>query len=117
MDTYCKIFLSVDEDKTKLFNNILSVIPVTQSGIRSFKNPFLEGALIKNDDFDLEKSSNLEDGFLYYPYYIDLDTESGFNQVYLDQIIALMRYFKQQSISAVAACDFEEELKTALSDS
>ena len=80
METYCKIFLNTTRDRDQLLADILSLISADSFVIYNFENSLLDGDLNKNDEFDADKSLNQEDGFLYYPYYLDIDTSMPFSQ-------------------------------------
>ena len=48
------------------------------------------------------------DGFLYYPYLLDMEITITNYVAITDKILD---YLRQQGVEAVAACDYEEKLR------
>jgi len=65
----------------------------------------------KNDDFNLKKAGSFPDGFLFFPYSIEMeiDDSEDLNQTIINTNLILENLWNNGS-SAVTACDFEDKL-------
>ena len=106
MDLFCKIYAS----------SVLSRNDMTGL-LESITTPLLsiDYSLCINEDFNETKQIEFPDGFLFFPYYleiepaiINLDEEEI--KRYFEQISTLSICLWSENISAITACDFEELL-------
>lgn len=107
---FCKIFIDTERDQ----NELLSLINSEISGeVNKFEisNSILIIELRKNNEFNVVKSKNPSDGFLFYKYYLEIEP---FSQVverdYIKSIADLLKKLWESKIGAIAACDFENLL-------
>jgi hypothetical protein len=65
----------------------------------------------KNDDFSLKEAESFPDGFLFFPYSmeIEIDDSVGLDQIIID-LNLILEYLWSNGYSAVTACDFEHKL-------
>ncbi|MEZ0609900.1 hypothetical protein ACAW74_15385 [Fibrella sp. WM1] len=102
MDLYAKIYLyssaakpQVDELLFKLTINLKSI----------------DWSVAKNDDFNSEKAIQFPNGFLFFPYMIEVDPSPSADPViYLNEIATLLNLLWKEGISAVTAANFENQL-------
>lgn len=107
---FCKIFIDTERDQ----NELLSLINSEISGeVNKFEisNSILIIELRKNNEFNVVKSKNPSDGFLFYKYYLEIEP---FSQVverdYIKSIADLLKKLWESKIGAIAAFDFENLL-------
>ena len=77
----------------------------------SIESQFFTIDILKNKEFDAEKSKDFPDGFLCFPYFLDIDcTENTEKQKYIKMIGNLILYLWGKKCQLVVSSDFEEEL-------
>jgi hypothetical protein len=64
----------------------------------------------KNEDFDVEKTVEYPDGFLYFEFIIDCESTDFNKENFVEAISELLLSLWSKKVTAVAACDFEEIL-------
>ena len=107
---YCKIYLNCDVSRDELIQSIATIVN-GKINVSSILTPDCEIDVRKNEDFDENQCYEYPDGFLYYPYYLDIEpTEEIASIFYKQTITRLLEAFWAEKSQAVAACDFEEEL-------
>lgn len=111
-DLYCKIYL--DTDYTNL--GIMELLKKLTSGFlhrRTIYTNWGEFDVIINKDYDRMKCSSTEDGFIYYPYYLEVEAKNSVAQAdYILCIKELLDNLRSVGCKAVISCDFEDELAT-----
>lgn len=107
---YCKLYINTTLSIEELFFIMQEVLLGERSGIRTITNHILELDLRYNNEFDKQKEYD-EDGFLFWKYYADIDSNTADREKYISLIRKLLKYLKDREISVVAACDFEDQLE------
>jgi len=108
-DLSCKIYIFASLSRQSLLELLAEI---TQGNLSAGTVETSWGLLdvLRNSDTDLSKVSN-EDGFLYYPYFAEVEAASDATRTVLTKAIGgLLEALWAKSIKAVAACDFEDEL-------
>ncbi|AQX87185.1 hypothetical protein ATE49_12465 [Elizabethkingia miricola] len=93
----CLIYTNIEEN-SKLFSHEIQDI-VSENG-----ETFLE----KNSDFDLKKSKNFPDGFLYFRSILEISIKDDSDEILI--INSILNLLWNNNISAIASCDFEDKL-------
>ena len=104
---YCKIFVNYQEDKTTLLDTLAKELQAKSIDINTLLFPGGDVYIGRNDEYDPEKVPKVH-GFLYYPYLLDMEITTTDYVAITDTILD---YFRQQEVEAVAACDYEENLR------
>ena len=104
---YCKIFVNYQEDKTTLLDTLAKELQAKSIDINTLLFPWGDVYIGRNDEYDPEKVPKVH-GFLYYPYLLDMEITTTDYVAITDTILD---YFRQQEVEAVAACDYEENLR------
>ena len=108
---YCKIFVDTEITTTELLDLVRRIAHGERQIIRTVASTDYEADIVDNDDFDPAKSSDAEDGFLFYRYYLDVvPTNQTSREAYIKQVGDLLEGLWQHGCGAVAACSFEDEL-------
>lgn len=96
----------------KIFvNSTIENIEKIMFKLELISKDYFQFDIIKNHDFDKEKSKFYPDGFLYFPLFIEYYKED--NLVTKDDInnsVILLKSLWENNISAIASCDFEDQL-------
>lgn len=102
MDLFTKIYLYTSGAKHEV-NTILS---------RFSKDlPSLDLSVMRNDDYDKERALEFPDGFLFFPYLIEIDVaDSASIDQYTQDLSTLLKRLWQNNMAAIAASDLEEVL-------
>ena len=109
---FCRIYI-----KGKNVNEIDLLISISNvlKG-KLVKNQYIEktGYSIEirtNDEFDFYKAQNFPDGFLFFPYSIEIDIIEDIKmEDVVNEISKILNFFWQNSFTAIASCDFENLL-------
>ena len=108
-DLYCKIYVNgilAREDLLQLVSRAVSG-PVEYDTVHAAGTDIYVGA---NDDDDALRARE-PDGFVYYPYYLDVIALPGQRRNdHIALVANLLWLLWAAKLDAVAACDFEEEL-------
>lgn len=108
-DLFCKIFVLAPCDRETLAGYVASVLNGRRQS-HSIHCCFGVVDVIRNDDADNSKMSG-ENGFLFFPYLIELEPEEAFDRrQFVGTVGSLLEALWERYYSAVAACDFEIEL-------
>jgi hypothetical protein len=79
--------------------------------LRNIDNDYLSLSVMQNKDYDPIKKNNVEDGPLYYQYYLDIEPSGKTDfDTYLIHIKSLISFFKTKGFNPIAACKFEDKL-------
>ena len=108
-DLYCKIYVNSSWSKTELLNQLSNIVQGEVS-LRSIESKIMEIDVIVNDDYDKDKVAQ-KDGFVYYPYYLEIDSVEGVNSSdYIEAIKGMLKDLQRLCANAIASCDFEDKL-------
>ncbi len=104
---FCKIFVNYQGDKPTLLNVLAKELETESIDINTLLFPWGDLYIGRNDEYDPKKVQRT-DGFLYYPYLLDMEITTT-DYVAITDVI--LDYLRQQGVEAVAACDYEEKLR------
>jgi hypothetical protein len=108
-DLYCKIYIDSSRSKAELLDHISNMVQ-GEISLRSIESKTMEIDVMENDEYDKNKASQ-EDGFVYYPYYLEIDVVEGINSsTYIETINNMLRELRNSCANAIASCDFEDKL-------
>jgi hypothetical protein len=110
LNYYCGLFLDSSEEESllvsevaKLFNN-----EPERNYIHSSE---CDISILENDDFDEQRRTNPEDGFLFYRYKLEVEPNTELGEKNAIAVVSkLLKFFWSQSYPAVAACGYEDAL-------
>jgi hypothetical protein len=110
MDLYCKIYIDTHQSR----DSVLSSLVEWSGGdlrLRTVVTDFLEADVSVNKDFDDGRTHNRDNGFLFYPYYLDVEPKPDVPaDLYIEALRGLLGLLRAKGMWAVAACDFEHLL-------
>ncbi len=108
-DLYCKIYIDSSCSKSELLDHISNMVQGKVS-LRTIESKTMEIDVMDNDDYDKDKASQ-GDGFVYYPYYLEIDAVEGVNSTtYIEAISNMLKGLQNFCAKAIASCDFEDKL-------
>ena len=110
MDSFCKIYLNVDANREFVIDQLVELTGGERSGIRTIENNLLIADVRNNDEYDPSKVVDPLDGFLFYKFLIDVEAKGEFSTKYVELLINIIRYYRENNNSIVPACDFEDLL-------
>lgn len=107
---FCKIFVNTKITKVALFNLIKNEL-TEEINRFEISNSTLVIELRKNNEFNILKSQNVLNGFLFYKYHLEIQPFSEVaEREYIKVVSDLLKKLWESKIEAVAACDFENAL-------
>lgn len=110
-DLYCKVFINTIQSIKELTEKISVCLHLEHDKFFSIEGDYFSVDVIKNKEFDEEKSKEFPDGFLYFPYFLDIDTsDCNKSSDYKKEIRKLLVFLWKEGYQVVASCDFENEL-------
>lgn len=108
---YCKIFLNAPITIEALSQKISSFGNISFNKFLSAENDIFTIDIQYNKEFNETNAQDFPDGFLFYPYFIELDLIDEAKELqYKAFIEQLLSYLGTEQYQIVASCDFEEEL-------
>jgi hypothetical protein len=109
-DLYCKIYVDTEMSK-ELFLDFIAKTINGEIELRTVCGSFFEVDVVNNQDAEPLQAISRDDGFLFYPYYLDVEPFENINREdYVASIAMLLKALWDSGAKAVAACDFEDEL-------
>ena len=109
---YCKLFLNTSLPRKELIEKVRSRTNDTISGY--FINCGWASMDVRlNDEYSKSmKNSSGRDSFLYCKYIINIDKEDAIvsDDIYINSVRDLVKFFRSDFMTVVAACDFEDQL-------
>jgi hypothetical protein len=106
----CKIYVDTPVTADQLTRQIADVLSAKHD-VNTVYTADQTLDIVENDDFDATKRTDFPDGFLYFPYYVEIYARRDVpHQKQVDLVSALLTYFWAHGMAAVAACDYETEL-------
>ncbi|ECJ9747329.1 hypothetical protein FQR52_12370 [Listeria monocytogenes] len=110
-DLYCKMFINSLMSREELSKEIGDFSEIIPNKFLSVENDYFTIDIQKNKEFDERKAKDFPDGFLYFPYFLDIDsTESTKREEYIKTVANLMLYLWDRKCQLVVSSDFEEDL-------
>jgi hypothetical protein len=109
-ELYCKIFVDTQLFNEQLISLLATLLKTTSHGAY-VENNYLLITVNRNEDRNDILKNNLQDGFLFYQYYLDIEPSKTTNfELYLQQLKFLVAELRSKGMSVVPSCDFEDEL-------
>lgn len=111
LDLYCKIYIDTALSEEVLVQKIVNF---TQGDVymRTVETDLMDIAIISSEDHNSELKHEVA-GFIYYPYYLEIDpttkAEENSNS-FITAISELLIFLKTFSEDIVPSCDYEQEL-------
>jgi hypothetical protein len=110
-DLYCTLYVDTHIEQPGfviLINDFLN----GKIFLRNIDNDYLSLSVMKNEDYDpIKKDSELDDAFLYYRYYLDVDPSDNVNrETFVQQLRFLINFLRKNGFKTQPVCDFENEL-------
>lgn len=110
-DLYCKIFINSSMSIEELSQEIGNFCEIMPDKFLSIENDYFTIDILRNKEFSEEKTKEFPDGFLYFPYFLDIEgTENTEREEYIKLIGDLILYLWDKKCQLVASSDFEEDL-------
>ena len=104
----CKIYLHSELDKKALESKLLYWLDAKLDTFTIVTNNY-EVSLCKNDEFTVLKAKDYPDGFLYFRYFLEIESITDDDE-FKSAMTKLLSFLWEKNIPAIAACDFEDEL-------
>lgn len=109
MNLYCDIF-AFTESNIQVINAIKTVYK-SSANDHMFEGHEFEISVVKNVHFNLSKSIEFPDGFLNFPFLIEVDFSDKCNgAMAIEEISRILTLLWNLNIPAVASCDYEHLL-------
>jgi len=105
---FCKIYLHSGLDNKELESKLLYWLDAKLDTFTIITNSY-EISLCENDEFSIPKSKDYPDGFLYFRYFLEIESTTE-DEEFKSAIAKFLSFLWKKNIPAIAACDFEDEL-------
>lgn len=115
-ELHCKLFVDTWLSIEELTHELSNRLNLKYDKFLSIESELFYMDVLRNKEFDKIESLKFPDGFLYFPYMIDIDVNDDIeldnNQIleYKNIISKVMSYLWEQGAKLVASSDFESEL-------
>lgn len=110
---FCRIYASFDNNRvSSLIGEIANVIDATIDNSKYIEKNGYSIEIRYNDDWHCEKAKSYPDGFLYFPYSIEIDIEDFISEEEAAcEVNKILEVLWNNKYPAIASCSFEELLK------
>ena len=107
---FCKIFVDAPSSENLLRTRVAAVADGRIDG-RSVVSPWAVIDVVRNSARDDSRKHEELEGFLFYSHLVEMEPEPGVARAdYAANVGRLLEALWMQAFTAVAACDFEDEL-------
>ncbi|QDV52193.1 hypothetical protein [Gimesia fumaroli] len=106
---YCTAFVRTNLNYCDFIHVVESILD-TKSENANIETDDLDIFVDKNDDYDPAKI-DLTDGFLFYPYRMEIDSIKG-SREYKESLLKFIRNLRKKGYDVVPACDYEDYLNS-----
>ena len=108
---FCKVFINTLMSKDELAYTIGEFLQVSFNEILFAKNNCISLDIRKNKEVDKEQLKLFPDGFLFFPYFLEIDIVDETNAIRYKKLVGeLLLFLWSKKCQIVTASDFEEEL-------
>lgn len=109
---FCRIYIAGENINRKvLLIPICNLIEAELVGDKYIEKNGYSIEVRSNDDFNKEKAKVYPDGFLYFPFCIEIDIEDSINtEDAAKEISKILNFLWANNYTASASCDFEDLL-------
>jgi hypothetical protein len=112
VDLYAKMFVRWDGDAPALVQAVATLVD-GQVNRRTVTGPVLDLDVQNNDDRDDDLAACDPDGFLYFPYFLDIEpaTPGADERDVVAAVSALLEGLAEAGAECVTAADYEDQLR------
>jgi hypothetical protein len=109
---FCRIYISdLKEKHNSLIEELSKLFEVWKLDDSNLKVGELNLELRKSKDFDKIKLEEYPDGFIYFPFIIEIYSDDDVEIGSAPEIVGkILKYLWAERIAAIASCDFENLL-------
>ena len=110
MNEFCKIYVNTTLERKSLMEVIAKQLnaEIDNYSIETAKSII---DFSQNEDFNIDKSTNFPDGFLYFNMLLDIDPKEDIEaKVYIQEISKILLLLWEMGTPAIASCAFEDLL-------
>ena len=101
-DLYCKVFVDALINREILTDLIIKFIKGTREFSNWVHNDYLDIEIRKSDEHDNQKKKNLDNGFLFYPFYLEVTgTEIISEETYKLHLKNLIDFLRNQGFKVI----------------
>lgn len=109
---YCKVFVDTNLNYEEIFSRVMDYVGGKKESFSYIVTDWCDMSIQKNKEYNKEQYLQDTDNFLYWKYYLDIEPIETDEDTYIKRIQYLLKYLKEYCNGVVAACDFEDELKS-----
>ena len=109
-DLYCKVFIDTDMDYDSLFDLIKNCVAGRKHAISFIITDWCDISVRRNKEYKQEQHLIDSIDFLYWRYYLDIDSLNVDEGQYIRNVAKLLRDLREHSMGVVIACNFEDEV-------
>jgi hypothetical protein len=109
---FCRIYILFESSRLSFFlHGVAGALgAAVQDGVY-VEIPGCSIEIRKNDEWDALKSKSYPDGFLYFPYSVELDFEEHVTEAAAASVVnKVLRFTWEHKCDAIASCSFESLL-------
>jgi hypothetical protein len=109
---FCRIYVYSKEIEGKdLLDEIREFMNVELVDGKYIDKEYFSLEVRSNNEFDLKKSTAFPDGFLYFPYSVEVDFAEEYPTKAASHVVGdLLKFLWMRQYPAVASCQFEDLL-------
>jgi len=110
LDYYCGLYLDSSREESLLVSDVARLFNSECERNYIHLNE-CDISILENDDFDEQKRTNPEDGFLFYRYKLEVEPNAELGEENAIAVVSkLLIFFWSKDYPATAACGYEDAL-------
>jgi hypothetical protein len=107
---YCQVFVKTKKSEIELIN-IINDFLKGEIQSRNIDSRHVSLSVIKNKSTDFNCTNDPLDGFLYYPFYLEIEpSESIALDEYIHTVKELITFLRGKGFTIIPSCSFENKL-------
>ena len=111
IDYYCGLYVDASSDENSFSSELASTFGISSDKWNDIETSVGNIYVVKNDEFDEKQRKDIDDGFLFYKYKLEIEPKPSLNKSQTIEFISkILEHCWSQGYPAVASCDYEDLL-------
>lgn len=110
-DFYCGLNVDSMASENALSSELAKTLQVSPDKWNDIEMKTGKIYFLKNDDFDEQQRQDINDGFLFYRYKLEVQPNPNLGEENAVNLVSkILEHFWSKGVPATAACDYEDKL-------
>lgn len=107
---FCQVFVKTNKNEIELIH-IINDFLKGEIRSRNIDSTHVSLSVIKNKNTGFNRMNDPIDGFLYYPFYLEIEPSQPIRRAaYIHTVKGMIAFLREKDFIAIPSCNFEDEL-------